>query len=395
MLFDSDVALLGTGAASLIAAIHLLAEGKSVVLLNPDWDFFLEDSELPFDPLFSFDRKNVKGIDALRLRRSSIDLALRELRPGFPGAVESWNDVPTQGFQDHSAPFVRARSRLWANNKGLGRLEDLYVLASDAGHTPQILEGLQVSKRFPGAPFVSDSNNDGLRGLWIPKLYDVDVTRYRNGLLEFVRERSKNIVCNATQIELVPDGVRFFSQGKLHTAKIRDGLLVFWTPRLTQWVLNQARHLETTPILPKGVRLWEQWSLISRSTIHPGVIGVYGDCMVWAEIEGSPDGKSPLNHIALLRAGPLINTNLEPRETLLFNSDSFNTLETFIYNFLKWEKITIRGVKSRAIFEWNSDGSQISWSLAKNQIKAKVVMGSDGPLADVVRIAQQSCKELS
>ena len=36
MPFDSDVALLGTGVAPLVAANHLLAQGKSVLLLNPD-----------------------------------------------------------------------------------------------------------------------------------------------------------------------------------------------------------------------------------------------------------------------------------------------------------------------------------------------------------------------
>ncbi len=51
MTFDSDVALFGTGVAPLVAANHLLVQGKSVLLLNPDWDFFLEDSELPLDPM--------------------------------------------------------------------------------------------------------------------------------------------------------------------------------------------------------------------------------------------------------------------------------------------------------------------------------------------------------
>ena len=48
---DSDVALIGTGIAPLIAAAHLISQGKRVLVLNPDFDFFLEDSELPLDPM--------------------------------------------------------------------------------------------------------------------------------------------------------------------------------------------------------------------------------------------------------------------------------------------------------------------------------------------------------
>ena len=80
---SADDALLGTGIAPLVAANHLLAQGKSVLLLNPDRDFFLEDSELPLDPL-------LQGLpDPKRLTRSSPEQALAELRPDFPGASYS------------------------------------------------------------------------------------------------------------------------------------------------------------------------------------------------------------------------------------------------------------------------------------------------------------------
>src|SRR3954454_2505190 len=107
MPLDSDVALLGTGVAPLIAAQHLLTQGKTVLLLNPDWDFFLEDSELPLDPMFH----GKVTID--RLRRSGPEHALAELRPEFPGAVEFWAGKSEVGFHDPEAPHVRQRARLW------------------------------------------------------------------------------------------------------------------------------------------------------------------------------------------------------------------------------------------------------------------------------------------
>ena len=81
MSFDSDVAVLGTGIAPLVAANFLLAQGKSVLLLNPDWDFFLEDSELPMDPLIP----NIPN--PIRLTRSLPSHTLDTLRPNFPGAI--------------------------------------------------------------------------------------------------------------------------------------------------------------------------------------------------------------------------------------------------------------------------------------------------------------------
>ena len=39
-MLDSDVVLLGNGVASLVAANHLVSQGYSVLLLNPDDDFF-------------------------------------------------------------------------------------------------------------------------------------------------------------------------------------------------------------------------------------------------------------------------------------------------------------------------------------------------------------------
>src|SRR3954471_14924078 len=103
MPLDSDVALLGTGVAPLIAAAHLLSQGKSVIVLNPDFDFFLENSELPLDPMQS------ERIRPQRLARSWPEHALGELRPEFPGAVEFWggSEKGDGGFHDSEAPHVR------------------------------------------------------------------------------------------------------------------------------------------------------------------------------------------------------------------------------------------------------------------------------------------------
>lgn len=387
MPLDSDVALLGTGVAPLVAARHLLAEGKSVLVLNPDWDFFLEDSELSLDPLIA-DGALRPGID--RVMKSLSEPVLETLRPSFPGAVEFWSSASegagasSAGFRDPAAPHVRARGRLWLGNGGLGDFEDLYVEASDSGLHPQILEGIQAAHRFPG---IAAAKREELRGLWIPHLCDVDVVRYRNGLLEFVRERlgPERVVCDASQVELMPGGVRFHAHGESTTARLSQGLLVFWTPRLSSWIMSQAKKLHVQPRAPMSVRLWEQWSLISREPVDPSVVGVLGEMAAWAESEGDPafEGR-PLHRISVLRAGQA------PSGLSWGSTESFQRLSSLFHDCLSWDYVTIRGMKPRTVLEW-PEGGPLTWALSD---QSRVVNGGDGPLFEVVRRARQACEEL-
>jgi hypothetical protein len=401
-----DVALLGTGVAPLVAASHLMAQGKSVLLLNPDWDFFLEDSELPLDPIWPVSPdKDAASLNVQRtpgrLKRSSPERVLEELRPDFPGAIELWSGTPPgPGFHDAGAPHVRSRSRFWITSNESDRewpwelIEELYVEASDAGLKPQILEGVQASARFPGTSQLSD----GCRGLLIPKICDVDVVRYRNGLLEFVRERlgPDSVLCAASQIELMPGGVRFHSGGAPHTARLADGMLVFWTPRLSPWVLSQARRTEVAVEAPAGVRLWEQWSVVSRESLDPGVIGIYRDMAIWAEVEGLPQpSEKPIDRLAILRAGALVPTDRihSPEGGAgLASGESFGAVSELCHRFLKWDRFSVRSMRPRAIFEWEN---RTPWKLGRaDDSQVFVVPACDGPLTEVARNARLACGKL-
>lgn len=393
MSLDSDVALLGTGIAPLVAANQLLAQGKSVLILNPDWDFFLEDSELPLDPLLQMKPTTE------RLLRSSPENALSVLRPDFPGAVEFWSTSnPSGGFHDPAAPHVRQRGRLWISALEQDRLwnweelEDLYVEASDAGMNPQILEGITAARKFPGF----SANSGHFKGLFLPKLCDVDTVRYRNGLLEFVRERldANRFICAATQIELIPEGIRFYSKGSLHTARLNLGMLACWTPRLSPWILNQAKKAEVSVKLPKGVRLWEQWSINSRETPDPSTVGMFGDMAVWADFEGLPLKNQGPARLAVLRAGPVVPIQdlYLPQAGLSWgSSESFSSLSKLCQGFLKWDRFSVRTLRPRAIFEWESPQP---WRLTRSDLKIQVLPACDGPLVEIVRQVRAVCDQL-
>ena len=397
MQFDSDVALIGTGVAALVAANQLMLEGKSVLLLNPDLDFFLEDSELPLDPFLH----HLPSADHLDL--SSPQQALEILRPDFPGPIEFWAPhSETQGFHDPMAPHVRSRDRIWIASKGHSTpwpspwedLENLYVESLDRGLNPKLLEGIAATHRFPGLHNPSENFN----GLLIPKLVDVDLIRYRSGLLEFVQERmaSEKLMRRASQIEWMPEGIRFHSQGTLNTAKIKEGILVFWTPHLSSWVLQQAKRAELTPVLPSGLRIWQQWGLTTNEPLDSTYVANVEGQLLWADFEGPP--ASAPRQLTVLQAGPLTSLNEFmlskggiPHSVHSASSSSFTALSKLCHGLLKWDSFFIQSLRSKAIFEWQNEKP---WFLSKTNPFIRVVPASDGPLINVVRVAREACSTL-
>lgn len=404
MRSDCDVALLGTGLAPLVAARRFLAMGKTVLLINPDWDFFQEDSELSLDP-FSF--LGHSHLDPRRLLQNGPDEVLKDLRPEFPGAVElcilgGAQEKTLSDFSDPEAPHVRSRSRVWVQSDGYlenwDRLESMYVEASDLGLNPQLLEGVQLSNNFPGHSGRGDAER---KAILIPRICDVDVDRYRNGMLEFLRERldPNQIVCGATQIELMPGGIRYYSNVKnqkaWQTSKVKEGLLVFWTPKLTNWLFTHFKDLSFLDqgIVDQHAQVWEQWSLVSREPLNPSTVGTYEDLLVWAEGEG-PFHK-PSDRLSVLRPGmkvlyrDAVLSAIQGSEWA--SQESFQALSRLCGGLLRWDKFSIRSMKPRTLLQWKKPGT---FQLETPQVKTWLVCGCDGPLTDVVRNSRKAAEIL-
>lgn len=398
---DFEVAIMGTGVAPLVAANMLQAHGKNVLLLNPDWDFFRENSELPLDPLWPI---SADTLTPQHLKKNLSQQAVESLRPDFPGAVEycpvSEPSKMNAGVYDSEAPCVRSRSRLWIrSDRGLSDMvysrywdliEDMFVEASDAGLHPQELEGLPAARRFPG---YSGKTPDMLRGILLPSLCDVDVVRYRNGLLEYLRERmgAEKVVCSAVQIELLPDGLKYYSEGSLRKIRLDQGMLIFWTPALTSWIIRQTNMRRA--LGPTSVQIWEEWTLTSKDPLDPGVVGVYEDMIVWAEVEGALiKDPSRLTFLKVLRAGPIVDAesmNMPVTGSSWASGDSFNALSRLCHDFLKWDKFSVRSMQPRAVFQLDGDVRGKKLKISHGKLETSLVLGSDGPIVDVVSIARQ------
>jgi hypothetical protein len=408
MHLDSEIILIGTGIAPLAAASHLLSQGKSPLLINPDLDFFLENSELPFDPLLS------QSLSKRKLLSNSPQHALQEIQPIFPGAIELWPhpSKDRKGYYDPTAPHFRQRGRLWiADSTDEGReewekLESLYLETSDSGLSPQILDGLPAIRRFPGA----SSYTDLYRGLYLPKLWDVDLNRFRLGLLDYLREKipAHRVIPSASQLEITPEGLRFYSQGAQITAKASQGLLIFWTPRLTTWLIHQAKQHDFKLNSPLGVKLWEQWFLNLTEAPSPNTIGIYKDMAVWAHFEGSPSQNEPerfgsslfphttqaeLTVLAANQFIPFRNLDSALSNIQWASTDSFSDLSHLCLDFLKWDLFTIRSFHARALFEWK-ESQALAQSLSPVFPRVQIISRCDGPLVDVLQTVRQVCEAL-
>lgn len=315
--FSAEIALIGTGLAPLVCARRLMEQGRQVIVLNPELDFFLEDSELPLNPDW----------------RAGFDQALATLRPEFPGPLGT-DPAEVSGAR------LDPKGRIWLSTPQTERhvrwdqWESFYLETSSAGHKSQILDGVGIGTRFPGAPRTTEF----LRGIQVPKLWSLSVDRYRFGILEFVRERAgeDRFLVQASGIEPMPGGLRFYHRGESATVRVSGTTVVFWTPRLASLLQSWIRRLgvSSLPHEPLGRSRWNEWSLMSREPINPENVGVLQDAWIWS------DPSSALELRVL-------------EKTPLTDEFSLERLDQICMDLLGWEKFSIRSHRRRVLYDWS------------------------------------------
>jgi hypothetical protein len=334
---------------------------------------------------------------------------------------------------------------LWVARKddgvALERMEQVAAQASLAGMHPRHLDGILSVARFPGHALSSYGGSPGAPasgftpddwcGLLLPRVTDVDVNRYRNGLLGFVRERlgDDQIFSRVSDIDFLPErAIRFHAEGQARTARYHSGLIVFWTPLLSRWIGMQSRKRYWHVPSPAGIRLWEQWSILSREAVDPTVVGCFGDMLVWADVEGVPnvlkeDGNSErgartvkretirmdedrgassavrtrltvLRPAVLTEVGPdgsYRSASLEGARMGWMSSDSFQQLERLCREFLGWARFSVRGLRTRATLEWKGRPPIMR---IPDLPGCWIASGVDGPLPKVVETARKCCQRI-
>jgi hypothetical protein len=378
-----------------------------------------------------------------------LDETLALLSPDFPGAIEKWIadsvETPHSGagqYHDPNAPHVRARARLWVARKddesSNQRFSQIQRLAEQAGMSPRNLDGILAVSRFPGHAHSSFAPSrmpgaqafpaDEWHGIILPRVTDIDVNRYRNGLLGFVRERlgHERIFTRVSDIDLLPGRtVRFHADGHVRTARHDSGAVVFWTPQLNRWVRSQSKRRDWNLPAPSGLRFWEQWSILSREPVDPTVVGMFEDMLVWADVEGAPGLHSKIHDE--IKAGAALRRevirmdedrgaakSVRTRLTVLrpaavaalgadgslpsgsagagwISSDSFDQLERLCRGFLGWTRYSVRGLKARTTLEWPGRPPVLR---IPDHPGVWLASGVDGPLPKVVETARKCCAHI-
>lgn len=369
MQIECDFALLGTGIAPLLAAQRLLRSGSSVLLLNSDHDFFNENSELPLQPVLLHDLGKPRAIQTLQLQK--LENSRKILAPEFPGSLEIWpRDLKVgsyENFRDHSAPFLRARQWNWISTS----IDEPFLRLLEAGLAPRSTQGLPAVRRFPGYNWQKNLYSS-FHSMSLDRLVDVDLDRYRNGVLEFVRSRisQERILTSISSLELLENGVRLIHKGAPFQAHIRKGLWIFWTPRVTHLIDRFLAAFKQDRKVPAFSYVgWEEWSLRSRDPIDPSYVGLTEDGVAWARLDGEPDG-------------PIMELNvLMPSESdaKIAGTDSFVRLSRFLQQFLNWDRFRVRDLKTRVMLA----GLPEELSLNGAPVPVRVVSGCEGSLVSI------------
>ena len=417
---EVDFILVGTGVAPLVSAYRLLSAGKSVLVLNPLQDFFSEKSELKFDPFFLEDPQEAITD---RLNHSLPLQAHSALSKYYPGSIELWpqqlknirGDLtgnPVSKFHDYEAPHVRERSCIWMySDQSLGSplfakkwemIEDLYLEVSSAGMKVDVLEGLIAAKKFPG---FSGRIDGGVKGVLIPRLYDVDVSLYQQGILEFLIERmgARRVLTGVNGLELVESGISFRdSDSNIVTIEPKEALFMYWTPKITRFVQNSVNKFSKNKSvfvsrLPKGVRVWEDWQLVSREGLEAHTIGIFENMVVSSNFEGAPDNPSNQMLEVMLKGNLLtLSDYAYPfRDYLYASGSSIDSISRLCEGFLNWEYVTVRKLTVRELIEWSDsdDPADSVFTLDESKTNAHIVLRCDGPLLDVVTQAANVVEE--
>jgi hypothetical protein len=386
-----DYLLIGTGVAPLLAAQRLSNRGETVAILNPDRDFFLEDSELSQD-LLDFQTTN-HDLDQ-RFRNNLPQSVYQELISEFPGAIEFWKDEndsnPYPSFQVEGAPWIRMRHRMWMTREGgnrIERAENLYLQALDGGWKPQWLEGLALAKRMPG--MVTKNFESRVQEPWVgfvgPRFGEVDVERYRLGLMEYVQERLgvENILNRAHLLNVDAKGVRYqLSSGLPQNIEVGRSLLFFWTPKLERTLRslveqNQPRSsgdFESSTDLQR----WEEWEILSRDPIPASVVVHFDRTRIWSVGEGQPP-VGGWNVLKVMRRADESNQ--------LLGTQSFGELSNLFLNFMGWERFTVRKMATRSLYRWNQTQAL---QLNVDGVQTQIIRASDGPLHWIAKQVRQT-----
>lgn len=388
MELSSDVVLVGTGVAPLVTARNLIEQGRTVTLLNPDHDFFLENSEFSIDPLLLKSDEDLKEID---LTFSLEDEAFKILSPEYPGAIEKLYFQSNEKKPSIDRPVLKRRQRLWLKSTDRPLLESLYLSMDKFDVHTQLLEDMLAVAKFPGFsdPGRKDETYNHYLGVLAQFVCDIDASRFRRGLLEFLREQKNRIeiLCGVDQLAFEKDGLRFVQKGESIRVKKKTPVVFYWTPRLSRWVetLHEYASIPKT-YYPSAKRAWGEWTIVSRDKIPLDVVGSLDEFLVYSEHE------QLVRVLARGKKFPWTWGKVDESENTVGSAESIEAVSELFLKFLKWNRVGVRQYQPRYTFEWSKPGFNMG---VTDKGRFCVVGGVEGFLVRVVEHSKKVAEDIS
>ncbi|MBC7396599.1 MAG: hypothetical protein H7333_04075, partial [Bdellovibrionales bacterium] len=119
-------------------------------------------------------------------------------------------------------------------------------------------------------------------------------------------------------------------------------------------------------------QLWEEWDLLSRDPVNPYVIAHLEGIRIWSFGEGPPP-PGGWSRIKLMR---------KVRTASLLGEQSFRDLTKVVFNFMGWDRLTVRSMSPRVFYRWNRD-TPIEFEAGG--MRTLFIPGCDGPLNWIAR----------
>lgn len=343
---EVDYVLVGTGLSTLLSLKLILDQGGTAILLNPEREFFSENSELDFSPVFELEQRSF--LSAENFRRLQSEVVFEELSPHFPGPFN---------------PLIKNRRLVWMGKRGDPEWEQL-ELSSVQG----FVEGAKVKERdltelenvFPGL--------DGrFRGYELGKYSEVDSASYREGLLQFLSQKYSGslLLAGVGSIRFSGKSIRFFAEGKLQQVRIKKSMIVCWTPRLSPWIAREFQKNSGRSAL------WEDWLIHTRAPVDPTMV---------VFLEGfwiRPQGDRIC--VSTMRRVPAQDTQRE-----LFNEESFSRLRKLCHYYFNWTSIRLREYRHRSLLKGADLWASGVMHSSKDEIPVQIFCEADGYIGDVV-----------
>lgn len=380
MLQEYDCVVIGTGLAPLASAKKLIENGKSVLVLNPDQEFFNENTELPFNPiLLNLDDVNLEE----KIINQKSEQLFNLLNPEYPGSVDIWPESKL-GFYDRQVPRIFSRERVWVTQKN----ENNQKLLSK---NFKLIDGIKVAYLIPGASPQKLKNSDSLFGVYTQNYADVEVDKYQIGFLRYINEKlsKKDIHYGVWSIDFTKNGLHFHTKDGRFSVLVKGSVHIFWTPRLMSLLSSFLKKHSKEFIDPLGRRPYVQWTLKSKEKINPKYSAVIKNAFLLAKITDDSDE----NALSLFIKESYLETDYrKAKETLFCGEGTFKKTAQLLEEFLGWQKFTLSNLKVFYCTEWTDKKNQIQ--IKNHNYKINISKFSDGFIGDVLKTGIQAAESV-